>query len=50
VLSPDAVQSDVTLKEVTYAASLNKRFAPIVYRVEDSGLPEALRRLNFIFR
>jgi formylglycine-generating enzyme required for sulfatase activity len=49
-LSPDAVQSDVALKEVARAASLNKRFAPIVCRrVEDSGVPEALRRLNFIF-
>jgi formylglycine-generating enzyme required for sulfatase activity len=50
VLSPDAVKSDVALKEVAYAASLNKRFAPIVCRrVEDSAVPEALRRLNFIF-
>jgi len=50
VLSPDAVKSDVALKEVTYAASLNKRFAPIVcQRVEDRAVPEALRRLNFIF-
>jgi formylglycine-generating enzyme required for sulfatase activity len=50
VLSPDAVKSDVALKEVTHAASLNKRFAPIVWRrVEDSAVPEALRRLNFIF-
>lgn len=50
VLSPDAVISDVALKEVLHAASLNKRFAPIVYRrVEDSAVPEALRRLNFIF-
>jgi formylglycine-generating enzyme required for sulfatase activity len=50
VLSPDAVKSDVALKEVTHAASLNKRFAPIVCRrVEDSAIPEALRRLNFIF-
>jgi formylglycine-generating enzyme required for sulfatase activity len=50
VLSPDAVKSDVALKEVTYAASLNKRFAPIVCRrVEDGGVPEALQRLNFIF-
>src|SRR5271168_4371169 len=29
VLSPDAVASEVALKEVTHAASLNKRFAPI---------------------
>jgi len=50
VLSPDAVTSDVALKEVTHAASLNKRFAPIVCRrVEDGAVPEALRRLNFIF-
>ena len=49
-LSPDAVQSDVALKEIARAASLNKRFAPIVCRrVENSGVPEALRRLNFIF-
>src|SRR5271155_3377636 len=50
VLSPDAVASDVALKEVAYAASLNKRFAPIVcQRVTDGAIPEALRRLNFIF-
>jgi formylglycine-generating enzyme required for sulfatase activity len=50
VLSLDAVKSDVALKETEYAASLNKRFAPIVCRrVEDSVVPEALRRLNFIF-
>jgi len=50
VLSPDAVKSDVALKEVVHASSLNKRFAPIVCRrVEDSAVPEALRRLNFIF-
>src|SRR5580698_7306839 len=50
VLSPDAVASREALKEVEYAASLNKRFAPIVCRrVEDSAIPEALQRLNFIF-
>ena len=50
VLSPDAVASDVALKEVAHAASLNKRFAPIVCRrVGDEAIPEALRRLNFIF-
>src|SRR5580658_7573137 len=48
VISPDAVASREALKEVEYAASLNKRFAPIVYRrAEDSATPEALRRLNF---
>jgi hypothetical protein len=50
VISPDAVRSDVALKELTHATSLNKRFAPIVCRlVEDVAVPEALRRLNFIF-
>ena len=50
VLSPDAAKSEVALKEVAYAASLNKRFAPIVCRrVEDRSVPEPLRRLNFIF-
>ena len=50
VLSPDAVASEVALKEVAFAASLNKRFAPVVCRrVDDKAVPEALRRLNFIF-
>jgi formylglycine-generating enzyme required for sulfatase activity len=50
VLSPDAVASDVALKEVAHAASLNKRFAPIVCRrVQDDAVPTQLRRLNFIF-
>jgi hypothetical protein len=50
VISPDAVASHEALKEVEYAASLNKRFAPIVCRrAEDSATPESLRRLNFIF-
>src|SRR5580704_2797770 len=50
VLSPDAVASEIALKEVAHAASLNKRFAPIVCRrVADYEIPEALRRLNFIF-
>jgi len=50
VISPEAVKSDVAVKEVAHAASLNKRFAPTVCRrVENSAVPEALRRLNFIF-
>src|SRR5580700_8444663 len=50
VLSPDAVASREALREVEYATSLNKRFAPIICRrVEDSAVPEALRQLNFIF-
>jgi hypothetical protein len=50
VLSPDAVRPDVALKEIAHAATLNKRFAPIVSRrVKDNAIPEVLRRLNFIF-
>jgi tetratricopeptide (TPR) repeat protein len=50
ILSPDAVASDVCQSEVRFAASLNKRLAPIVYRrVEDSRVPPELARLNFVF-
>ena len=51
VLSPDAVRPDsVALKEVAYAASLNKRFAPIIFRpVGNKTVPEELAKLNFIF-
>src|SRR5580693_1766599 len=49
-LSPDAVASEICAKEVAHAASLNKRFAPIVCRrADDSAVPEPLRRLNFVF-
>jgi tetratricopeptide (TPR) repeat protein len=50
VLSPDAVASEVALKELAYATSLNKRFAPIVCRrVDPDAVPEPLRRLNLVF-
>jgi tetratricopeptide (TPR) repeat protein len=51
VLSPDAVRpGTVALKEVDFAASLNKRFAPIIFRpVDDKSVPEVLAKLNFIF-
>lgn len=50
VLSYDSAKSGVALREVAYAASINKRVAPIVFRrVEDSLVPDVLRRLNFIF-
>jgi WD40 repeat protein len=50
VLSPDSVASNVALDEVAFAASLNKRLAPIVFRHVDSrAIPDALRQLNFIF-
>src|SRR5262245_24003790 len=50
VLSPDSVGSEVALKEVAFAASLNKRFAPIVCRrVDDKAVPPALAKLNFVF-
>jgi WD40 repeat protein len=51
VLSPDAVRTEsVCQKEVAYAQSLNKRFAPVVCRrVDDGAVPEELRRLNWVF-
>src|SRR3954470_20989636 len=43
VLSPDSIASEVALKEVAFAQSLNKRFAPIVCRrVADEAVPGAL--------
>ena len=50
VLSPDAVASELMRRQMARAANLNKRLAPIVCRsVENSELPEMMRRLNFIF-
>jgi len=50
VLSPSAAASRICAREVAFAASLNKRFAPVVFRrVDDKQVPEALSRLNFIF-
>jgi WD40 repeat protein len=44
------VKSDVALKELAHAASLNKRLAPVVWRrAADATVPEVLRRLQFIF-
>src|SRR5262245_59105240 len=50
VLSPDSAASDVARKEVAFAASLNKRFAPILLRhVSSTAVPEAVAKLNFVF-
>lgn len=50
VLSPDAVASPEALKEVEFAATLNKRLAPIVCRrVTNEAIPKRLRELNLIF-
>src|SRR5882724_7628819 len=50
VLSPESAASEVCAMEIAFAASLNKRLAPIIVRrVDDKAVPEALRRLNFIF-
>lgn len=50
VLSPDAVASEVCQREVSFAASLHKRFAPVVARpVDVAEVPDDLRRLNFAF-
>jgi TIR domain len=51
VLSPDAVRpGSAALKEFAFAASLNKRIAPIMFRpVEDKAVPKELAKLHFIF-
>src|SRR5262249_54035278 len=49
VLSPDAVASPECQKEVDFAASLNKRFAPVVCRsVADGAVPDPLARIHRI--
>jgi tetratricopeptide (TPR) repeat protein len=49
VISPDAVASEIALKEIAEAASLNKRFVPVVWRwVTDKLIPTELAKLNFI--
>src|SRR5262249_12333048 len=50
VISSDAVASQVCQKEISFAASLNKRFAPVVcQKIDVKTVPEALARLNFIY-
>ena len=50
LLSPHSAVSEVCAWEVDYAASLNKRIAPIVIDEVDAALiPAKLARLNFIF-
>lgn len=50
ILSPDYVSSPICNKEIEFAASRNKRFAPIEYRPVDCKLiPDRLERLNFEF-
>jgi tetratricopeptide (TPR) repeat protein len=49
-LSPDWLSSKVCRREIEYAVSLNKRFAPIVCRaIDPTAAPTELSRLNFIF-
>lgn len=50
VLSPDALESEVAQREVDYAASLNKRFAPVVIKdVPADRVPKALAKLNYVY-
>ena len=50
VISPDSIASQTCNIELTYAHEHNKRLIPIVYRdVIDTGVPEPLARLNWIF-
>src|SRR5437660_5787867 len=50
VLSPDSVTSEVARQEIAFAGSLNKRFAPIVFRpVGNDAVPEEVAKLNFVF-
>ena len=49
VLSPDSIGSSECKREVEFAATLNKRFAPIIWRIiDDAKVPDALARINRI--
>ncbi len=50
VLSPHWLASNICLREVEYAAQLNKRLAPVVIgELGDAGTPADLARLNYVF-
>ncbi len=50
ILSPNSAASPVCQQEVDFAASLNKRFIPIVAEdLADAQVPETLSRLNYVF-
>jgi WD40 repeat protein len=50
VLSPDAVESEWPRREAEYAASLNKRLAPVVIAdVPPGRVPDSLAKLNYVF-
>jgi TIR domain len=50
ILSPDSLASTYAQREISFATSLNKRFAPIVYRrVDGQPVPEVLAKINYIF-
>ncbi|MER8777026.1 TIR domain-containing protein [Mesorhizobium sp. M0977] len=50
VLSPDSLTSTYAQKEISFAGSLNKRLAPVVYRrVDGQVVPEVLAKLNHVF-
>lgn len=49
VISPDAVASPICSKEIAFAATLKKRFAPIICRpTEMAQVPDVLARFNII--
>ena len=49
VVTPDSVASKVCGLELAHAAGHNKRLIPVIARpVEDSQVPEALAKLNWI--
>lgn len=50
VLTPDSLKNtSVCQQEITFAQSLNKRLAPIIFHdIDDAAVPPALRRLNWI--
>ena len=50
VISPDSIGSEICARELTHAATHNKRMVPIVVRdVDAKAVPEPLAKLNWLF-
>jgi hypothetical protein len=49
IISPDSIASDVCDWEINHAELRGKRILPVVARDPGEGVPQRLRRLNYVF-
>ena len=48
IISPDAIKSEFCVDEVEYAARLNKRFIPLLYRPTSEEIPPQLAAVQWV--